>query len=74
LRLLGFGNSAGDYDIKIENRKTGAGVRITGDRPLSDLIFWTVRTTLCPEPYITIRVNPGKETSWRISYQFYSLF
>jgi hypothetical protein len=74
LRLLGFSNSAGDYDIKIENRKTGAGVRITGDRPLSDLIFWTVRTTLCPEPYITIRVNPGKETSWRISYQFYSLF
>ena len=26
--------TASDYDFRIENRKTGAGVRITGDRPL----------------------------------------
>ena len=25
-----------DYDFRIENRKTGAGVRVTGDRPLAE--------------------------------------
>ncbi len=33
----GFGATAKDYDFRIENRKTGAGVRITGDRPLPKL-------------------------------------
>jgi hypothetical protein len=29
--LQGFGDNAKDYDIKVENRKVGAGVRITAD-------------------------------------------
>lgn len=32
--LQGFGDDAKDYDIRVENNKTGAGVRITSDRPL----------------------------------------
>ncbi len=71
--IEGFGATAADYDFKIENRKAGAGVRITGDRPLSKLVFWSIRTTLCPEPYIDIRVAPGQETTWQIRYQFYTL-
>ncbi len=43
--LRGFGGSAKDYDIKIENRRTGAGVRITGDQPLSKIVFWASSTT-----------------------------
>jgi len=69
----GLWKSAQDYDIRIENRKTGAGVRIQGDRPLSDLLFWSVRTTLCPEPYITLKVDPGQESSWVITYTFYTV-
>jgi len=72
-QLQGFGNSAGDYNIRIENRKVGAGVRIVGDNALSDLIFWSVRATLCPEPYINLRIEPGREAGWRISYTFYTL-
>lgn len=71
--LKGYGASASDYDIRIENRKTGAGVRIVGDRPLVKLVFWSIRTTLCPEPYIDMRVEPGRETKWRIRYEFYTL-
>jgi hypothetical protein len=67
----GFGATARDYDFRIEHRRSGAGVRITGDRPLSKLLFWSAGLTVCPEPYIDASVEPGKESAWRITYQFY---
>lgn len=71
--LKGFGPSARDYDIRIENRKAGAGVRIVGDRPLSKVVFWSIGTTVCPEPYIDLQVKPGGQAQWRIRYEFYTL-
>jgi hypothetical protein len=71
--IEGFGATAKDYDFRIENRRTGAGVRITGDRPLSKLLFWSAATTVCPEPYIDASVEPGKESTWRITYEFYEV-
>jgi len=62
-----------DFDIRVENHKTGAGVRITGDRPLSRINFWSVRTTVCPEAYVEVKADPGEETTWRLTYDFYSL-
>lgn len=70
--LDGPGGSASDYDIRIENRKTGAGVRITGDRPISRLVYWSIRTTLCPEPYIDMKIGPGQEFRWKLNYEFYT--
>jgi hypothetical protein len=70
--LTGFGDKSKDYDFRIENRKTGAGVRISGDRPLSKVYFWSIRSVACPEPYVDLRVEPGKETKWRITYDFYA--
>lgn len=70
--VQGFGSDAKDYDFRIENRKSGAGVRITGDQPLVKLFFWSIRTVACPEPYINLRVEPGHEIQWRIAYQFYT--
>lgn len=70
--LTGFSDSAKDYDIKIENHKTGAAVRITSDQPLFKIVFWSAELTLCPEPYIQVKVSPGEEFSWKIFYAFYS--
>jgi len=70
--LQGFGDTAEDYDIRIENRKTGAGVRIKGDQPLEKLVFWSSSTTSCPEPYIRLRVEPGEVITWSIVYEFYT--
>lgn len=70
--LTGFSDKSKDYDFRIENRKTGAGVRISGDRPLSKVYFWSIRSVACPEPYVDLRVEPGKETKWRIAYDFYT--
>ena len=71
--LEGHGSSAQDYDIRVENRKTGAGVRQTGDRPLSKVVFWSIRSNISPEPYIEMRIEPGKEERWRIQYEFYKV-
>ena len=72
-QLKGFGTTATDYDIRLENRKTGAGVRQTGDRPISKINLWSPRTTICPEAYIDLAIAPGQESSWRITYEFYQV-
>ncbi len=71
--VAGFGDDPRAYDIRVENRKTGAGVRITGDRPLLRMSVWAIRPTRCPEPFIQVRVEPGREFTWQIAYEFYSL-
>ncbi|MBL8241449.1 MAG: hypothetical protein JNM66_28750 [Bryobacterales bacterium] len=71
--LAGFGPTADSYDFAIENRAARAGVRITGDRPLSKVVYWSIRTTTCPEPYIQLDVEPGQQTRWRYTYTFYTL-
>ena len=49
--IQGFGAEAKDYDIRIENRSLGAGVRITGDRPLSRVALWAIRARANPLCY-----------------------
>jgi hypothetical protein len=71
--VAGFGPSAADYDIKVENAKARAGVRITGDRPLTRMVVWSIRPVRSPEPFIDLRVEPGGEFRWRIAYEFYEL-
>jgi hypothetical protein len=67
----GFGATASDNGFEMENRTTGAGVRVAGDRPLSKLYFWSSYKTVCPEPYVDASVEPGRTTAWKITYTFY---
>jgi len=71
--LTGFGTTAKDNDFLVENTRTGAGVRQTGDQPLSQLNFWSIRTTVCPEAYIHMHIEPGRTFKWKIVYEFYLL-
>jgi hypothetical protein len=73
MQLKGFGESPTDFDIRVENRKTGAGVRVTSDRPLSDMVFWTSPRTTCPETYIHVHAEKGRPMDWKITYDFYSV-
>ena len=68
--LQGFGSEAKDYDIRIENRRTGAGVRVTADRPLARLVLWSIRSTICMEPFIDVSTAPGDTTSWTLTYRY----
>jgi len=71
--LEGFGTSPKDNDIRIENPKIGAGVRMIGDHPLSHVNLWSIRTVLAVEPFISMRIDPGGEFAWRVSYEYYTV-
>ena len=71
--LSGFSDRAEDHRFAIENRRTGAGVRMDGDRPMSKLQYWSPSTTLCPEPFIDLKIPPGQADRWSLRYGFYSL-
>ena len=49
------------------------GVHITGDRPLSNVGYWSIKTVLAVEPYITMSIAPGSEFTWNIKYEYYTL-
>jgi hypothetical protein len=67
--LSGFGA----FDMNIDNTKALAGVRITGDQPLTKLYFWSIRTVACPEPYVRIHVEPKASMKWHITYALYTV-
>ena len=71
--IQGFGDGAKDTEIVIENRKVGAGVRISGDRPLIRDLLWSIRTVLAIEPYIAIDIQPGAEFTWKNTFEYYIL-
>jgi hypothetical protein len=71
--LTGSNSDVKDYDFRIENVKTGAGVHITSDQPLLKVNFWAIRTVAVAEPYISVRIAPGQEMHWMIRYDFYTM-
>lgn len=70
--LTGYSDDPKDYNIVVENLKSGAGVRQTGDRPIVRINYWSIRTTPCPEAYIHVKAAPGETFTWKISYEFFT--
>lgn len=71
--LTGFDNKPSDCDFRVEQRGTGAGVRITGDHPLADVSVWSIRTVFALEPFVAFDVDPGAEARWTFTYDYYTL-
>jgi hypothetical protein len=69
--IQGFSDSAKDTEIDITNKKVGAGVRISGDRPLVRDLLWSIRTVLAVEPYVAIDIQPGSEFTWKNTFEYY---
>lgn len=70
--LTGYSSNVSDNHFFVENRKTGVGVEQTGDLPISRFNFWSIRTTICPEAFVHLKIAPGKATYWTIRYRFYA--
>lgn len=68
--VTGYSDNASDYDITLRNKKTGAAVNIKSDKPFSRLAFWATVKTVCPEPFIHVKAEPGEEFSWTTTYTF----
>jgi len=72
-QIEGYGKAASDYDLRLEHRGAGIGVHITGDQPIVKFVYWAIRSTFCPEPYIALSAEPGREVKWKYTYEFYTL-
>jgi hypothetical protein len=70
--IEGFGRDAKDYDVRIENNRSHAGLRITGDRPLESESLWSIRAVLAVEPFVKIHAAPGEEFSWSMKYTYFA--
>ena len=70
-----FANFEGfpQYEVALEHGPAGAGVRVTGDKPVSKVVFWSIPTTVCPEYYVDLSAEPGAEAKWTYTYSFYPL-
>jgi hypothetical protein len=71
--ITGFGKSSDDYKIRIENTKANVGMTITGDRPLAKMSLWSIRSVIAVEPFVDISLEPGSETTWKYSHDYYTL-
>jgi hypothetical protein len=67
--MAGFGNSAADYDFHITD-KTGTGVHLVGDRPMTRINVFSIDHIQAVEPFIAIDAAPGAEIRWRYTYTF----
>jgi hypothetical protein len=68
--IQGYGERARDYDIHVDDARTGAGMRVKGDNPLVKLNLWSIRTAMAVEPTIAIDLAPGASKRWTYVYTY----
>jgi hypothetical protein len=71
--LQGFSAKPSDFDFRFESKAAGAGMRVTGDRPLARATLWSIRKVVSVEPFIDLDLAPGQETNWTYTYDFYTV-
>ena len=71
--IVGFGNEPSDYDIRVEDRQTGAGLRIVGNHALAKLALWSIRSVVSIEPFVDVSTEPGDISTWTTIYTHYTL-
>jgi hypothetical protein len=71
--IEGFGNTSSDHDVRIENTRTGAGVRIRSERPMVRAYLWSIRSVISFEPFVDVSTRPGATTQWASTYTYYSV-
>jgi hypothetical protein len=70
--IQGFGTGAKDYDVRVENVRTGAGFRVTSDRPMANLSLWSIRSVISMEPFVDVSTAPGATTEWTYTYTYFA--
>ena len=60
-------------DIRVENSHAKAGVRITGDHPMTIFEVWAIRQVMGIEPWIHLTAAPGETIHWTYNYLYYTV-
>ncbi len=70
--LTGYGATAADCNLRVEDMVHRIGVEQTADRPITKMYLWSISTTICPEAYLHLDVAPGKTGRWVIRYRLFA--
>ncbi|QEL14960.1 hypothetical protein [Limnoglobus roseus] len=68
--LTGFDATAATAGVTLRHKPSGVTVRVTGDRPVTRFNVWAMKTTLCPEPFVELKIKPGQSAAWQWKYEF----
>jgi hypothetical protein len=71
VNVQGYSADPKDYDIRIENKASGAGVRVTSDRPVAAESLWSIRSVIAMEPDVNVNAAPGETATWTYTYTYY---
>lgn len=67
--LSGFGAES-NRAFTLAHGPSGVRVRVTQSVPFDRFVVWGVKTCLCPEPFTTVTIAPGKVAEWNVTYRF----
>jgi len=68
--LTGFDGTAEGNQVTVRCRSAGMEVRITGDRPVCRFHVFAASGAVCPEPFVALRLAPGRSETWEHRYEF----
>ena len=68
--LEGNRNSDKDNQVIVKHAQKGIAVTIGGDGVLDHFNFFAVRRSVCPEPFVNVKLEPGKTMKWKTTYTF----
>ena len=71
LNIKGFSEKVSDHMVAVIDEKTEAGVTFSVNKSLYRMAFWACSTTLCPENFIWISVNPSQTEQWTSDYTLF---
>jgi hypothetical protein len=70
--ITGYSDKVTDYDITVEDQASKIGVQQTSDSPISKFYLWSIRSTISPEAYIRLNIEPQQTQKWTIRYRFFA--
>ena len=71
--IEGYSGNPDDHQVRIENRRIGAGLSFKTNRPLAHEELWSIRTIIAVEPFVAISVEPGAEFTWKTLYEYFTM-
>ncbi len=54
----------------IPEEKSGIEITVENSLPIDKFQFWSIRTTMCPEPFSKLSIEPGDAVEFKTQYQF----
>jgi len=69
--IEGYDDSVSHNHFIIKNKRTRAGVDIKGDFSVDFLFFYANKSSICPEVFVNISLEPGETQKWETIYTFF---